>query len=366
MTATQTDPTAVQGEARAAELNGRLFMACIGALELVTIALGDRLGLYRALADRGPSTASELADAAAIDSRYAREWLEQQAVTGVIDVAEPGNEDTRRYELPAAHMPVLLEPDNPLAGVPLAELVPVLGTTLDLVVTAFREGTGVPYAAYEIHDMQAGFTRPLFVNLLATDWIPGIPDLHARLQAEPPARVVEIGCGEGIAAVALALAFPSIRVDGIDLDEASIEAARRHATSAGVADRVMFDVRDVTDDSLTGAYDAVFAFEMIHDLARPVDALRTMRRLTDSGGSCIVVDERVDDVFEAPGDELHRFFYTASVLHCLPVGMSEQPSAGTGTVIRPSIMRRYAREAGFEGAEILPIENDFWRFYRMT
>jgi SAM-dependent methyltransferase len=366
MTATQNDPTAGQDEARAAELNGRLFMACIGALELATIALGDQLGLYRALADHGPSTATELANAAGIHPRYAREWLEQQAVSGIVDVAEPGDEDSRRYELPGAHVPVLLEPDNLLAGVPLAEFVPVIGNTLDLVATAFREGTGVPYAAYEIHDMQAGFTRPLFVNLLAAEWIPAIPELHARLQVDPPARVVEIGCGEGVAAIALAQAFPNIRVDGIDVDDASIDAARRNAKSAGVADRVTFEVGDVTDDSLADTYDAAFAFEMVHDLPRPVDALRTMRRLTAGGGACIVVDERVDDGFEAPGDELHRFFYVASVLHCLPVGMTEQPSAGTGTVIRPSIMRRYAREAGFGDAEILPIENDFWRFYRLA
>jgi 2-polyprenyl-3-methyl-5-hydroxy-6-metoxy-1,4-benzoquinol methylase len=366
MTATRIDSTAARDEARAAELNGRLFMACIGALELATIALGDRLGLYRALADRGPSSAAELADAAAIHPRYAREWLEQQAVSGVVDVAEAGDQDTRRYALPAAHVPVLLEPNNLLAGVPLAEFVPIVGSTLDRVVNAFREGTGVPYAAYKIHDMQAGFTRPMFVNLLAAEWIPGIPELHARLQADSPARVVEIGCGEGVAAVAMAQAFTNIHVDGIDLDDASIEAARRYATSAGVADRVTFEVRDVTDDSLAGTYDAAFAFEMIHDLARPVDALRAMRRLTDGGGTCIVVDERVDEAFQAPGNELHRFMYTASVLHCLPAGMTEQPSAATGTVIRPSIMRRYAREAGFADAEILPIENDFWRFYRLT
>ena len=108
----------------------------------------------------------------------------------------------------------------------MAEFVPVVGSTLDLVVTAFREGKGIPYAAYKIHDMQAGFTRPLFVNLLAAEWIPGIPELHARLMSESPARVVEIGCGEGVAAVALAQAFPNIRVDGIDLDGKSQEAPR--------------------------------------------------------------------------------------------------------------------------------------------
>jgi 2-polyprenyl-3-methyl-5-hydroxy-6-metoxy-1,4-benzoquinol methylase len=366
MTATDSPTTAENDDARAAELNGRMFMACIGALELATIALGDRLGLYRALADHGPSTAEELATRTGMLTRYAREWLEQQAVCGILDVTEAGTDDNRRYALPSAHEPVLLDPDNLLAGVPLADFVPVIGNSFDLVVNAYREGTGVPYAAYEIHDMQAGFTRPLFVNLLASEWIPGIPELHTRLQADPPARVVEIGCGEGVAAIALACAYPKIRVDGLDLDEASIEAARRNATSAGVADRVTFEVTDVADNSVVGDYDASFAFEMIHDLSRPVDALRTLRRITKGDGFCIIADERVDDAFEAPGDELHRFMYTASVLHCPPVGMAEQPSVGTGTVIRPSIMRRYAREAGFADAEILTIENDFWRFYRLV
>lgn len=357
--------TTEDDEARAAELNGRLFMATVGALELATVVLGERLGLYQALASRGQATAAEVAEAASVHPRYAREWLEQQAVSGIVDVAEPGDDDHRRYALPSAHVSVLLEPDSPLAVAPLAELVPVIGSVLDQIATAFRQGTGVPYAAYEIHDTQAGFTRPLFVNMLVSEWIPSIPGLDVRLQADPPARVVELGCGEGIAAVALAQAFPKILVDSFDVDEASIEAARRNATAAGVADRVTFEVRDVTDATLDGVYDAAFAFEMIHDLANPVGALRTMRRLTDDGGVCIVADERVDDDFTAPGDELHRFLYTASVLHCLPVGMAEQPSAGTGTVMRPSTLRRYAHEAGFDDVEILPIENDVWRFYSL-
>jgi 2-polyprenyl-3-methyl-5-hydroxy-6-metoxy-1,4-benzoquinol methylase len=371
MTTTES-PTTVSAdpgadlEARAAELNGRLFMACIGTLELATVALGDRLGLYRTLADLGTATPAQLADAAGIAPRYAREWLEQQAVAGIVEVASEGDEDSRRYALPAAHAPVLLDPDSLLAGGPLAAFVPIIGGAFDLIVDAFRTGGGVPYAAYDIHDAQAGFTRPMFVNLLTSEWIPAIPELHARLQASPPARVVEIGCGEGVAAVAIAQAYPGVQVDGFDLDEASIEVARRHAADAGVADRVTFEVRDVTDGSVTGTYDAAFAFEMIHDLARPVAALQAMRILTAGGGVCIVADEKVDDEFAAPGDELHRFMYSASVVHCLPVGMTEQPSAGTGTVIRPSTLRRYAVEAGFGGAEILPIENDFWRFYRLA
>jgi 2-polyprenyl-3-methyl-5-hydroxy-6-metoxy-1,4-benzoquinol methylase len=353
-------------EAQAAELNGRLFMAAVEATELATVVMGHRLGLYRALADGGPQTPAELAARAGIHARYAREWLEQQAVAGNVAVSEDGDEETRRYALPAAHIPVLLDADSPLYVVPLAELVPIIGKVDDQLVDAYRAGTGVPYDAYGIHDTQAGFTRPLFVNLLANEWIPAIPALDGRLRADPPAHVVEIGCGEGVAAITIAQAYPKARVDGFDLDDASIAQARRNAAEAGVADRVAFEVHDVTDRSLTGSYDAAFAFEMVHDLARPVDALGTLRRVTTDDGFVIVADEAVNDEFEAPGDPLHRFFYAASVVHCLPVGMSEQPSAGTGTVIRPSTLRRYAQEAGFADIETLPIENDVWRFYRLT
>jgi 2-polyprenyl-3-methyl-5-hydroxy-6-metoxy-1,4-benzoquinol methylase len=373
MTALDTQETE-QDEARAAELNGRLFMAAVEATELATVVLGHRLGLYRALADGGPQTAADLAARAGIHSRYAREWLEQQSVAGIITAEDGGStaaegggdSETRRYALPPAHASVLLDADSPLYAVPLAELVPIVGKVDDQLVAAFQAGTGVPYDAYGIHDAQAGFTRPLFVNLLANEWIPAIPELHERLRTDPPARVVEIGCGEGVAAITLAQAYPAIRVDGFDLDEASIAQARRNAAEAGVADRVTFEVRDVTDGSLRETYDAAFAFEMIHDLSRPVDALSTLRRVTADDGFVIVADEAVGDEFEAPGDELHRFFYAASVVHCLPVGMAEQPSAGTGTVIRPSTLRRYAQEAGFADIEILPIENDVWRFYRLT
>jgi ubiquinone/menaquinone biosynthesis C-methylase UbiE len=365
MTALETGQTE-QDEAKAAELNGRLFVAAVEAIELAAVVLGDRLGLYKALADRGPLTAAELAHATGIDPRYSREWLEQQAVAGFIAVDEDGDEETRRYSLPPVHAPVLLDPDHPLYALPLADLVPMIGKVDDHLTEAFRSGAGVPYAAYGIHDIQAAFTRPLFVNLLADQWVPAIPGLHQRLQADPPAHVVEIGCGEGVAAITLATAYPTIRVDGFDLDDASVAQARRNAADAGVADRVTFEVRDVTDASLTGTYDAAFAFEMVHDLARPVDALRTLRRVTAKDGFVIVGDELASEEFEAPGDELQRFLYAASVVHCLPVGMVEQPSAGTGTVIRPSMMRRYAQEAGFTDIEILPIENEVWRFYRLV
>ena len=156
-----------------------------------------------------------------------------------------------------------------------------------------------------------------------------------------------------------------MHVDGFDLDEPSIELARANALQAGVADRVSFHARDAADPTLTGRYDLVTFFECLHDMSRPVEALATARRLLAEGGTVIVMDERTAETFTAPGDEMERFFYAASVLCCLPAGMAEQPSAATGTVMRPDTVRRYARQAGFRDAEVLPIEDPFYRFYRL-
>jgi ubiquinone/menaquinone biosynthesis C-methylase UbiE len=116
---------------------------------------------------------------------------------------------------------------------------------------------------------------------------------------------------------------------------------------------------------LEGSYDLAIVVEAIHDMSRPVEVLRTIRRLLASGGALIVADERTEDAFTAPASELERVFYGYSVLSCLPSAMDEQPSAGTGTVMRRSTFERYAREAGFADVTVLPIEHDLLRFYRL-
>jgi SAM-dependent methyltransferase len=188
--------------------------------------------------------------------------------------------------------------------------------------------------------------------------------VHARLSAEPPARVADIGCGAGWSSIGIAKAYPLVRVDGFDLDEASVALAQANAAEHGVSDRVTFQVRDVADPELAGQYDLVVGFEMLHDLARPVEALGVMRGLLNDGGAVIIMDERVAERFHAPGDELERLYYGFSTLCCLPAGLAEQPSAGTGTVMRPATFRQYALDAGFRDVEILPIQHELFRFYR--
>jgi 2-polyprenyl-3-methyl-5-hydroxy-6-metoxy-1,4-benzoquinol methylase len=348
-------------------LVGRLFQSVLGAMDLFNVYLGDRLGLYRALADGGPATSADLAARAGIAERYAREWLEQQAVTGILVVDDADREATaRQYGLPDGHDEVLLDQDslNYLAYV--GRFMASIGRVTPAVLEAFRTGGGVAWEAFgtDAREGQAAQNRPIFLSLLGSAWLPALPDVHARLRAEPAARVADIACGAGWSSIALAKAYPSARVDGFDLDSPSIELARVNAAEHGVADRVSFHVRDVADPSLAGQYDLVMGFEMLHDLSRPVEALRVMRGMLAEGGAIFIVDERVAERFAAPGDEAERLFYGFSTLCCLPAGLTEQPSAATGTVMRPDTMRRYAQEAGFRDVEELPIEHDLFRFYR--
>jgi predicted O-methyltransferase YrrM len=351
------------------ELANRLVTDLSAAMETLGVWLGLRLGLYAALARIGSATAPELAADAGIDARYAREWLEQQAVAGVLVTGDVERDaDTRRYDLPTPHREVLLDEVSPYFVAPVAYALAGIARVLPDLLAAYRYGTGVPFAAYgqEIRDHIEQLNRPMFVNDLATSWLQAIPELHHRLQADPTARVAEVACGAGWASIALATAYPKVRVDGIDLDADSIERATRNATAAGVADRVSFALGHAADPKLVGPYHAVMIFEALHDIARPVEALAAARTLLADGGCVIVGDERVAEAFTAPGDDVERLMYGFSILHCLPASRTENPSAATGTVLRPSILRAYANQAGFGQFDVLPIENDMWRFYRLT
>ena len=356
--------TAADTDARRDALVERLFLATVGAWDLLAVYIGDRLGLYRALAERGPATSDELAGALGLSERYVREWLEQQAASGILDVEL----DARRYTLPPGHDEALTDDESLNCIAPVGQLAVACVKPIDAVLDAFRTGEGVPYADYgtDLHEGQARFTRPMFDRLLTTEWLPAIPAVHERLQADPPARVADVACGEGRSTLAIARGYPKAHVDGIDLDEASIAAAQRHLEGSGLEDRVSFHLRDAADEQLAGSYDLVYIHEALHDMSYPVRVLEACRALLAEGGSVVVGDERVPDEFDPPGDEVERFYYGFSVLHCLPVGMVGEGAAGTGTVMRSGTVRRYAEEAGFGGFEVLPIENDFYRFYRLT
>jgi SAM-dependent methyltransferase len=351
----------------AVEFAGRLLNAVLGAQEVQAVYLGDRLGWYEALAEAGPLTSVQLAESTGTAERYAREWLEHQAVCGYVAVDDVGAGPTeRRYTLPGGHAEVLTDVDSLAYVVPLARFTGGLGRHMDRFVEAYRTGGGVGWEelGQEPREAQAAANRPVFLRQLGQEILPSIADVHERLSAG--GKVADLGCGGGWSSIAIALAYPGVTVDGFDIDAPSIDMARGNAAEAGVADRVRFHHADGTAlPDGDGAYAAVFAFECVHDLADPVSFLATMGRLAAEDGAVIVMDERTEERFTAPGSELERLFYGYSLTCCLPDGLSRQPSVGTGTVMRPDTLAGYAKKAAFSATEILPVEHDFFRFYRL-
>ena len=247
---------------------------------------------------------------------------------------------------------------------PCASVIPWISKALDIMVEEFRNGTGASFGLFDLHDIQAAFTRPAFVNHLTQTWLPALVDVQAKLTAGERVRIAEVGCGEGLAAITIAAAYPNAEIDGFDLDQASIAVARKQAADAGVAERARFEVRDAADPAIVGEYDLVMAIEMLHDMPDPVGILQTMKRLAGDHGAVLVVDERAEETFTVPATEMERFFYTFSTLHCLAVSM-QHDGVGTGTVIRPATVRRYAADAGFSAVDVLDVEHAQFLLYRL-
>ena len=365
--ATDTNPAGQDSAAdAAAALAGRLRQDVVAALELFTVYLGERLGLYRALDKDGPATSAELAGRTGTAERYVREWLEHHAASGLLEVDDPAAGPlARRYRLPPAHVRVLADPDDicyrAFSGVEIARA----GRWLPQLVEAFRAG-GAPAPLPWEPDGRADYNRAVFLNLLGTQWLPSVPEVHRRLRRQPPARVADLACGTGWSSIAMAQAYPLVRVDGFDLDPDVITAARRNAGQAGVSGRVTFAVTDASGAGMTGRYDLVTIFEGLHDMSRPADALRAARGMLGQTGSVLVADELVGDEFTAPATELERYHYGWSVVSCLPSAMGDPDTSATGAVMRPATLRRYAQEAGFRSVDVLPLQTETWRFYRLT
>jgi len=339
----------------------RLFKAVLGTVEVLSVYLGDRLGWYRALADGGPATPAELVGRAGGSQRYAREWLEQQASFGILAVDQDG-----RFALPPGAAEVLTDEASLSYLAPAARMFGAAAAQLPSLVDAYRTGGGVGWAAFgaDMRESQADMNRPWFEQALP-DALAGISDLDAVLR-RPGARIADIGCGAGWSTIALARAYPQARVEGFDIDEPSVDLARRNAGAAGFGDRVSVHHADAAGLGL-GGFDAAFAFECVHDMPRPVEVLDAMRRAVVPGAPVVIMDEAVRETFDVPGDDVERLMYGFSLFICLPDGMAHPASVGTGTVMRPTVLRGYAQEAGFTDIEVLPIDDfGFWRFYRLV
>jgi 2-polyprenyl-3-methyl-5-hydroxy-6-metoxy-1,4-benzoquinol methylase len=348
-------------------LSVRLWLACLATQEILCMYLGIRLGLYEALA-RGAQTPRQLAASAGIAPRYAREWLEQQAVAGIVVTdAAAQLADDRPYRFPESHREVLLDSDSPLSRV--AGILPVgaVAHALPALLAAYRTGDGLTDADYgeDWRVSHGTANRAVYSHVLPSVVRNLLPHVHARLQQEG-ARIADVGCGAGWAAITLAGTYTQARIDGHEIDAGMIEDAQRNLAARGLGDRVHFHLHDCSRPDFAGRYDLVTILDTLHEMPRPVDVLRACRDWCAPNAIVLLMDARVAERFTAPGDEVERFQFTTSVLHCLPVGLAEQPSAATGTMIREPQVRAFAHDAGFSRVDVLPATDRFHRFYQLT
>ncbi|WP_349426251.1 methyltransferase domain-containing protein [Microbacterium sp. LWS13-1.2] len=366
-TITETAPDAT------AEFADRLMGATLGWFDIMAIHLGSQLGWYAELSRSGGLTASELAARTGCDARYAREWLEQQAASGVLLSEEaPSREgsggslaDSRRFLLAPGVGEVLLDRDSLSYLEPLARMAAAVSGQLDALLEAYRTGGGVSWEQLGAHarEAQADMNRPWFDRLPSV--FAGIDRLDDVLR-RPRARIADLGAGGGWSSIALAKVYPQLRVVGFDIDDASVEMARRNAVEAGVADRVEFLLSDAALVAAQGRFDAVFAFECLHDMPHPVAVLAAAREAVRDDGVVVIMDEATEERFTPDASELERLLYGFSLFVCLPDGRSHRPSAATGTVMRPATLRGYAHAAGWSDIRVLVPEFGLWRFYEIV
>ena len=339
---------------------GRVVGDIAATMSTIFVALGDKLGLFSALASGGPATPAQLAQRTDTDERYVREWLHGLTANGYLEL----DRETGSFSLPAAHAAVLADEGGMwfLGGgyQEVAGMLPVLGR----IESAFREGGGVPQAAYadDAYDGMARFTRAWFDHRLAGDWLPALPDLQRRL--ETGLRWADVGSGAGRAVIRLAELFPASAFVGYDAFPAQVERARRAAEEAGLGDRVRFEVADASQ-GLPEKFDVISTFDVVHDAADPAGLVAGIRRsLADDGSYLMLEINCADDPADNTGP-VASVMYGFSVLYCMTTSLA-QGGAGLGTCgCPPSVVEDLGRSAGFGSVRELDIGDPFNRLYEL-
>ena len=330
-------------------------MMLAGGATAAMMVVGDRVGLYAALAGSGPVTPAELAATTGTAERYVREWLSQQAAVGIVR-HDPA---TGTFTLPAEHAAVLASDDSPAAMIGAAPLVTGLHRRTDELAEAFRTGRGVPWSEQDpaIFESIERFFRVGYRNSLLSEWVPALDGLADRLHAG--ATVVDVGCGRGAPLLLLAEAFPTSRFVGYDVHEGSVEVARRRAEEAGLADRVRFDVGDAhgfADEDV----DVVTYFDAFHDLGDPVGAAAHARRALADDGRLVLVEPRAaDDLATTLATvPMAPISFAASTFLCTANSLSQPVGLALGSQAGEERLAEVLHEAGF-GSVRRAAENDF-------
>ncbi len=320
----------------------RAFDDFVAAMSLPMVVLGDRLGLYKAMAGAGPLTPSELAARTGTAERYVREWLAQQAAGGYVRYDD---RDAGRFALPDEHAAVLADETSPMFLGGAFQLAFGYAHSARHVQEAFRTGEGVAYD-HQDPDVFTGVERfylPAYTANLTTAWIPALEGMPEKLQAG--ARIADVGCGHGVSTLLLAQAYPACEVVGFDYHAGSIKRARERARAAGIADRVRFEVASATEFS--GRHDLVLLLDCLHDMGDPEAACRHIRAALDPDGTLLIVDPLAGDRLEDNLTPLGRAYYAASTLNCVPTSLSQPGGLALGAQAGEARLRDVVTRAGF-------------------
>jgi SAM-dependent methyltransferase len=339
MTATE-QPTEIDTD----KLMGFVFKAVdeVGAtLNTALVVMGDRLGLYRAMASAGPLTPAELAQRTGAAERYVREWLNQQAAGGYIDY----DADSGHYVLPAEHALALTDESCPAYLPGFFQIA--LGSVLDAprVTQAARTGEGIGWHAHgpDVFEGCERFFRTMYNAHLVAEWLPALDGVAAKLSRG--AAVADVGCGHGASTILMAQAFPASTFAGSDYHEGSIATARQRAADAGVSDRVRFEVAPASLYSGTG-YDLVTTFDCLHDMGDPVGAARHVRQSLSADGTWMIVEPAAGDRTEDNFNPVGRAFYGFSTLLCTPASLSQDVGLALGAQAGEARIRDVVTTAG--------------------
>jgi SAM-dependent methyltransferase len=329
-------------EAKLNEFMGRFVGDLGAAMSAALVVIGDRLGLYRALASEEPLTAEELAGRTGTDPRYVREWLSNQAAGGYVSY----DSGCDAFFLTPEQSLALAQEDSP-AFIPGAfQVATALTKDEEKIAQAFRAGNGVGWHEHH-HDLFAGterFFRPGYAANLLPSWIPSLDDVQDKLSAG--ARVADVGCGHGASTILMAQAFPQSTFVGFDYHGASIEHARKTAADAGVDGRVSFEVAAAKEYPGTG-YDLVTMFDCLHDMGDPVGAAAHVLRTLAPDGTWMIVEPYAGDRLEDNLTPVGRVFYGASTLVCTPASRDQEVGLALGAQAGERRLREVVTGGGF-------------------
>jgi 2-polyprenyl-3-methyl-5-hydroxy-6-metoxy-1,4-benzoquinol methylase len=324
-----------------------------GAALCVALAfIGDRLGIFKKLAETGPATSKELAERTGLNERYLREWANTMAASGYLEY----DPHTTSFSLTPEQATVLAREDNTFFMGGAFQYAVACYRQIPKLIRSFECGGGVPFTDFGTDIVEAieRLFHAGYEAWVAQEWIPAVADVHRKLLEG--GLVAEIGCGAGQCLIPVARAFPNSRFWGYDLDLTSIERARRKAAEAGLGDRVAFERTAAEELSFADRFDLVMAFNCIHDMARPRAVLSAVKRMLKPAGVFLWSEARASDRLEENLTLQGRTMYAASTMHCMTVSLA-QGGEGLGSVIGENQAATMAWEAGFSHFERLPIKN---------